>query len=93
MTRDLLATGIGSKSLDPILPTPNLTQTQLDSLCSKNMKSYKEWVSKYIDSQNGEVSEVIHEWHMFASKLAEEKLALKEAGLAEENRLILLNNN
>ena len=45
-----------------------------------------------MESLNGDVSEAVHEWHLFASKLVEEKLALKEAEKSEENRPRLLNN-
>ena len=45
-----------------------------------------------MDTLNGEVSEAVHEWHLFTSKLSKEKLTLKEAEKSEENRLRLLNN-
>ena len=92
MVRYLLARGIGNESLDPILPSGNLTQTQLDSLCSTYISGYKAWIGKYMELLHGEVSEAVYEWHLFASKLAEAKLALKDAEKAEENRVRLLDN-
>ena len=57
------------------------------------MKSYKDWVGKYIELLSGDAMIAIQEWHLFASNLAKEKQALKQARLAEENHLRLLNND
>ena len=51
------------------------------------MTGYKALICQYIETLNGKVQEVVQDWHIFASKLAGEKLAFKEAYKAEEERL------